>query len=67
MDPWQRTNEQMSKMGWPRKWLPLLGVGKSVVCVTIRRHEMCDRVGARRPPQTVNEQKQKEKEKKWVV
>ena len=48
-------------MGWPRKRLPLLDVGKSVVWVTIRRHEMCDRVARR--PQTVNEQKQKEKEK----
>ena len=42
---------------------PLLGEGKSVVWVMIRRHEMCDRVGARRPPQTVNEQKQKKREK----
>ena len=63
MEPWQRTNEQTSKMGWPGKQLPLLGVRKSVVWVTIRRHEMCDRVGVRRPPQTVNEQKQKEKKK----
>ena len=64
MKPWQRTNEQTSKMRWPRKRLPLLGVRKSIVWVTIRRHEMCDRVGARQPPQTVNEKKQKEKEKK---
>ena len=42
----------------------LLGEEKSVVWVMTRRHEMCDRVGARRPPQTVNEQKQKKREKK---
>ena len=63
---WSYGRKQMSKRA---RWdglvsgYPLLGVGKSVVWVTIRRHEMCDRVGMRRPPQTVNKQKQKERKK----